>query len=128
MSAIHVNGEAPGEPENHIEPVDGDDLYEVRTFTDAKRAEIKCLYPVAADGGPSVGRKPRFFSSCTVMFRGRQVPCNFEIHAGTLQEALLKFPEEAAAAGELLAAKLESNVTRAALTAPSPRMPIAKPS
>lgn len=109
------------EVKNNTQPIDAHDLYRREIYTDGKNGDITVLVPVTSDGGADVLRRWKFFSSVTVAFRGRPVPCNFEIPAETLPQALAAFSEAAQTAGEgLVKQHLESQSLKNSLIAPAP--------
>lgn len=103
---------------NHIEPIDGTNLWRMDTFTDMQHGDLQVLTPVSDSNVRDMKRASRFFSTCNVMFRGRVVPCRFEVEGPTLAGALKNFSGAASRAGEKMIADMESQVARQSILAP----------
>ena len=80
--------------------VDIDNLYREEAFTDLKIASLRRLTPVKADGSPDDGRKPIFIGQAHVMTPAGAIPIQCPIDAGSLEEAMRKFPGAAKEAVE----------------------------
>lgn len=75
-------------------------LYREESFTDRKVGNIRRLSPVTADGSPDPARKVLFVGQTQVLTNMGALPLNFEIEAGSLEEAAEKFPQAAKVAFE----------------------------
>lgn len=73
--------------------LDADNLYREETFTDQKVGVIRRLVPVRADGSEDTGRSVLFSGQTSLMTPMGALPLSFEIEAGSLAEAISKFPE-----------------------------------
>jgi hypothetical protein len=75
-------------------------LYREDVFTDRRAGSIRRLTPVGADGAPDTTRPVLFSGQTQLLTPAGVLPLGFEIEAGTLEEALRKFPEGVRAALE----------------------------
>src|SRR5580658_10367757 len=75
-------------------------LYREDVFTDRRAGSIRRLTPVGADGAPDATRPVLFSGQTQLLTPAGVLPLGFEIEAGTLEEALRKFPEGVRAALE----------------------------
>ncbi len=71
---------------------DKNNLYREESFTDLKAGSIKRLVPVTADGSPDSGRPPLFMAQTQIMSPSGPLPIQCVIEAGSLSEAMDKFP------------------------------------
>ncbi|HEX8756000.1 MAG TPA: hypothetical protein VF745_06655 [Steroidobacteraceae bacterium] len=75
-------------------------LYREEIFTDRRAGTVRRLTPVTVDGATD-SKRPVLFSGQTQLLTPAGVlPLVFEIEAGTLEEALAKFPDGVNAALE----------------------------
>lgn len=77
-------------PEVELDPRN---LYREDVFTDRRAGSIRRLTPVTADGSPDAGRPVLFSGQTQLLTPAGILPLGFEIEAGTLEEALKKFPD-----------------------------------
>ena len=77
-------------PEVELDPRN---LYREDVFTDRRAGSIRRLTPVTADGSPDAGRAVLFSGQTQLLTPAGILPLGFEIEAGTLEEALKKFPD-----------------------------------
>jgi hypothetical protein len=75
-------------------------LYREDVFTDRRAGSIRRLTPVGADGAPDTARPVLFSGQTQLLTPAGVLPLGFEIEAGTLEEALRKFPDGVRAALE----------------------------
>lgn len=75
--------------------LDTDDLYREETFSDRKAGVLRQLIPVRKDGSVDDSRSTIYQGSTQLMTQMGALPVSFEIQAGSLEEALDKFPEAA---------------------------------
>jgi hypothetical protein len=68
-------------------------LYREDVFTDRRAGSIRRLTPVTADGSVDPSRPVLFSGQTQLLTPAGVLPLGFEIDAGTLQEALRKFPD-----------------------------------
>ena len=68
-------------------------LYREDVFTDRRAGSIRRLTPVSADGSVDPARPVLFSGQTQLLTPAGVLPLGFEIDAGTLQEALKKFPD-----------------------------------
>ncbi|MEJ0038830.1 MAG: hypothetical protein WDO68_22600 [Gammaproteobacteria bacterium] len=80
--------------------LDAASLYQEDVFTDRRAGTIRRLKPVTADGSHDPSRAMLFSGQTQLLTPAGVLPLGFEIEAGTLQEALDKFPEGVKAALE----------------------------
>ena len=73
--------------------VDRDNLYREESYTDLKVATIRVLTPVTLDGTVDHNREPLFIAQTQLMSQAGPLPVQTSIDAGSLEEALAKFPE-----------------------------------
>ncbi|HUL45814.1 MAG TPA: hypothetical protein VLV25_01800 [Steroidobacteraceae bacterium] len=73
--------------------LDSKNLYREDVFTDRRAGSIRRLTPVTADGAPDAARPVLFSGQTQLLTPAGILPLGFEIEAGTLEEALRKFPE-----------------------------------
>ena len=84
-------------PEVHLDPAG---LYREEIYTDRRAGTIRRLTPVTVDGATDPDRPVLFSGQTQLLTPAGVLPLVFEIEAGTLQEALAKFPEGVNAALE----------------------------
>ena len=72
--------------------VDSENLYREEIFTDMRVATIRRLTPVNADGAFDPSRKVIFVGQAQLMSQVGPLPVQTVIEAGTLKEAMEKFP------------------------------------
>jgi len=68
-------------------------LYREDVFTDRRAGSIRRLTPVTADGSVDPARPVLFSGQTQLLTPAGVLPLGFEIDAGTLEEALKKFPD-----------------------------------
>jgi hypothetical protein len=73
--------------------VDQNNLYREDTFTDLRVASLRRLTPVKTDGSPDESREIVFIGQTQLMSQAGLLPVQCQIEAGTLDEAIRKFPE-----------------------------------
>ena len=73
--------------------VDEKNLYREEVFTDLRYATIRQLTPVNPDGKKDDKRTPLFFGQTQMMTPAGSIPLQFSLEAGTLKQAMDKFPE-----------------------------------
>ena len=73
--------------------LDSKNLYREDVFTDRRAGSIRRLTPVTADGSPDAARPVLFSGQTQLLTPAGILPLGFEIEAGTLEEALKKFPD-----------------------------------
>jgi hypothetical protein len=84
-------------PEVHLDPAS---LYREEIFTDRRAGTIRRLTPVTVGGATDPARPVLFSGQTQLLTPAGVLPLAFEIEAGTLEEALAKFPEGVNAALE----------------------------
>ncbi len=84
-------------PEVHLDPAG---LYREEIFTDRRAGTIRRLTPVTVAGATDPARPVLFSGQTQLLTPAGVLPLVFEIEAGTLAEALAKFPEGVNAALE----------------------------
>jgi hypothetical protein len=77
-------------PEGQLDPTA---LYREDVFTDRRAGSIRRLTPVTVDGAPDPSRPVLFSGQTQLLTPAGILPLGFEIEAGTLEEALKKFPD-----------------------------------
>lgn len=75
--------------------LDASDLYLEEMFTDRRVGSLRRLTPVDTEGNPDASRPTRYVGQAQLMTPAGALPLSFEIEAGSLAEALDKFPEAA---------------------------------
>lgn len=80
--------------------MDAADMYREEMFTDRKMGSIRQLTPVKSDGSPDSGRPILFVGQAQLLTPVGTLPLSFEIAAGSLEEAIRKYPEAAQVAVE----------------------------
>ncbi|HEU5442753.1 MAG TPA: hypothetical protein VFU61_02945 [Steroidobacteraceae bacterium] len=75
-------------------------LYREEIFTDRRAGTVRRLTPVAVDGATDPKRPVLFSGQTQLLTPAGVLPLVFEIEAGTLEEALAKFPDGVNAALE----------------------------
>ena len=73
--------------------LDAKNLYREDVFTDRRAGSIRRLTPVTMDGAPDASRPVLFSGQTQLLTPAGILPLGFEIEAGTLEEALRKFPD-----------------------------------
>jgi hypothetical protein len=77
-----------------------DGLYQEENFTDRQVGSIQRLSPIKRDGSPDDSRPVLYLGSTQVMTPVGALPLNFELDAGSLEEAMEAFPAAAQVALE----------------------------
>ncbi len=77
-------------PEVRLDPAG---LYREEMFTDRRAGTIRRLTPVKLDGSEDTTRAVLFSGQTQLLTPAGVLPLVFEIEAGTLEEAINKFPE-----------------------------------
>jgi hypothetical protein len=72
--------------------LDSAGLYREDIFTDRKAGTIRRLIPVTLDGSTDPGRAVLYSGQTQLLTPNGVLPLGFEIEAGSLQEAIAKFP------------------------------------
>lgn len=80
----------PDLPEIKLDPAS---LYQEDVFTDRRAGTIRRLKPITADGADDPSRPTLFSGQTQLLTPAGVLPLGFDIEAGTLKEALEKFPE-----------------------------------
>lgn len=80
--------------------LDAAGLYQEDTFTDRRAGTIRRLRPVTADGSPDPARQTLYSGQTQLLTPAGVLPLVFEIEAGSLEEAVQKFPDGVKAALE----------------------------
>lgn len=75
-------------------------LYREEIYTDRKVGTIRTLSPVKADGSNDASRSVLYVGEAQLLTSMGAVPITFEIEAGSLEEAVKKFAENAKEAVE----------------------------
>jgi len=75
-------------------------LYREEIFTDRRAGTVRRLTPVTVDGATDPKRPVLFSGQTQLLTPAGVLPLVFEIEAGTLEEALAKFPDGVNAALE----------------------------
>lgn len=101
--------------------VDPEDLYEEEVFTDRKSGSIRRLTPVNSDGEVDLEREIIYVGQAQLLTPMGAVPLSFEIEAGSLGEAAIKFTDAAGAAIEETKKELEELRREAASSIVVPR-------
>ncbi len=83
------------------------DLYREEAFSDRRVGSIRRLTPVNTDGEPDPGRPVLFVGQAQLLTAMGPVPLTFEIQAGSLRQAIEKFPDEAQKAVDRTVDELE---------------------
>ncbi|MCG6909879.1 MAG: cytoplasmic protein [Deltaproteobacteria bacterium] len=73
--------------------LDGNNLYREESFTDMKTGAVRRMSPVTSDGSPDESRSPIFIAQTQLMSPEGPLPVSAMLEAGTLAEAVEKFPE-----------------------------------
>jgi hypothetical protein len=84
-------------PEVHLDPAG---LYREEIYTDRRAGTIRRLTPVTVDGATDPNRPVLFSGQTQLLTPAGVLPLVFEIEAGTLEEALARFPQGVNAALE----------------------------
>lgn len=66
-------------------------LYREEIYTDRKVGTLRVLMPVKRDGAPDSARKTVYSGEAQILTNAGPLPINFEIDAGSLEEAAQKF-------------------------------------
>lgn len=72
---------------------DGASLYREDIFTDRRAGTIRRLQPVLPDGSADPARTVLYSGQTQLLTPNGVLPLGFEIEAGSLEEAIGKFPE-----------------------------------
>lgn len=75
--------------------IDTDNLYREELYTDRKMGLIRVMAPVTVDGAQDDKRPTLYNGEVQIMTQMGPLPVAFEIEAGTLAEAIAKYPEAA---------------------------------
>ena len=81
--------------ENTLEniKIDAENLWKEENYTDLKVGSIRKMTPIKANGAEDESRTATFSATTNIMTPGGALPVSGEIDAGTLAEAIEKFPE-----------------------------------
>ncbi len=71
------------------------ELYREETFTDRRVGTIRRLTPVKADGSTDAKRRVIYVGQAQLLTPVGAVPLNFDIEAGSFEDAVKKFSEAA---------------------------------
>jgi len=82
----------PADPRQKEFTMDAADLYREDIYTDRRTGSIRRLVPVTADGADDPARSQAFIGEAQLLTPMGVLPLNFEIEAGSLKEAIEKFP------------------------------------
>ena len=92
--------------------LDANGLYREDVFTDRRAGSVRRLTPVTSDGAEDPTRHVLYSGQTQLLTPGGVLPLGFEIEAGSLKDALEKFPagvklalEQAIVAGTTSAAR-----------------------
>jgi hypothetical protein len=81
------------DPQREIDfTVDRNNLYREESFTDIKVAAIRRLTPVKPDGSDDESREPLFMAQTQLMSPSGPVLLQSILDAGTLEQAMERFP------------------------------------
>lgn len=87
--------------------MDGDGLYIEESFTDRRVGSLQRLSPVTSDGEPDPSRPIIYVGQTQVLTPAGALPLTFEIEAGSLEDAVAKFGDQAQLALESTMQRLE---------------------
>ena len=87
----------PGMPDIQVDP---NELYRDELFTDRKAGTIRRLTPVTVDGHADPTRAVLYSGQTQLLTPGGVLPLSFDIDAGSLGEAVTRFPAAVHAALE----------------------------
>jgi hypothetical protein len=73
--------------------LDATSLYREEIFTDRRAGTVRRMTPVKVDGSVDEARAVLFSGQTQLLTPGGVLPLGFDIEAGTLEEALNRFPE-----------------------------------
>jgi ATP-dependent exoDNAse (exonuclease V) alpha subunit len=73
--------------------LDATSLYREEIFTDRRAGTLRRMTPVKVDGSVDEARAVLFSGQTQLLTPGGVLPLGFDIEAGTLEEALDRFPE-----------------------------------
>ena len=73
--------------------LDATSLYREEIFTDRRAGTLRRMTPVKVDGSVDEARAVLFSGQTQLLTPGGVLPLGFDIEAGTLEEALNRFPE-----------------------------------
>lgn len=82
----------PNLPEIRLDP---NGMYREETFTDLRAGSIRRMVPVTRDGKDDPSRPALYEGNASLMTQRGPLPLQFHIEAGSLEQALEKFPETA---------------------------------
>ena len=82
----------PQLPEIRLDPAH---LYREETFTDRRAGTLRRLVPVDAQGRDDSSRPVIYEGHASLMTPGGALPLQFQIDAGSIEDALGKFPQAA---------------------------------
>jgi hypothetical protein len=85
-----MSTEQPQLPEIRLDTAS---LYQEEVFTDRIAGTIRRLSPVTVDGAPDPARPVLFSGQTQLLTPGGVLPLGFEIEAGSLAEAIDRFPQ-----------------------------------
>lgn len=80
--------------------MDASNLYREEVITDQRVGTIRQLIPINSDGSNDSGRVVRYSGQAQIMTGAGPMPLNFDIDAGSLDEAVAKFADAAKVAVE----------------------------
>jgi hypothetical protein len=98
-------------PEPKMDPAG---LYREEVITDRKVGTIRVLTPLASDGSPDPGRRSVYVGEAQIYTTMGALPLSFEIEAGSLPEAVVKYAPAAKLAVEQAVRELEEMRRQAA--------------
>lgn len=75
--------------------MDAASLYREEMVTDRKVGAVRVLIPITAEGDEDTSRPRVYIGQASVYTPAGALPLNFELEAGSLAEAIEKFPEAA---------------------------------
>lgn len=87
--------------------INADELYREETFTDRRSGTLRRLTPVRTDGSPDDTRPVLYLGQAQILTPMGAMPIAFEVEAGSLEEAIEKYPEASQEAVERTAQELE---------------------
>ncbi|MFO1356678.1 MAG: hypothetical protein U1F72_11250 [Gammaproteobacteria bacterium] len=87
--------------------MNADDLYLEEVFTDRRVGTIQRLSPVDSQGRPDPGRPVLYVGQTQILTAAGALPLSFEIEAGNLQEAAVRFADGAKVALQQTMDRLE---------------------
>ena len=82
--------ESPRDP-----AMDAKSLYREEIYTDRKMGTLRVMLPVTPDGEPDGGRPTLYLGEAQLMTNMGPMPISFDIEAGSLADAIVKYGEAA---------------------------------